>query len=56
MRLPNKWSTGVRRDFRPAPKLGQQSIEILREIGCSDAEIEDMVATGATLDGRIAGS
>jgi crotonobetainyl-CoA:carnitine CoA-transferase CaiB-like acyl-CoA transferase len=53
MRLPNKWSTGVRREWNPAPKLGQHSVEILREIGCSDAEIETMVAAGATVDGRI---
>jgi crotonobetainyl-CoA:carnitine CoA-transferase CaiB-like acyl-CoA transferase len=53
MRLPNKWSTGVRRDWNPAPKLGQQSVEILREIGCAEAEIEAMIASGATLDGRI---
>jgi len=53
MRLPNKWSTGVRQEWNPAPKLGQHSVEILREIGCSDAEIEAMVAAGTTLDGRI---
>ena len=53
MRLPNKWSSGVRREWNPAPKLGQQSVEILREIGCTEAEIEAMIAAGATLDGRI---
>jgi crotonobetainyl-CoA:carnitine CoA-transferase CaiB-like acyl-CoA transferase len=53
MRLPNQWSTGVREGWSPAPKLGQQSVEILREIGCTDAEIEAMIAAGATLDGRL---
>ncbi len=53
MRPPNKWSSGVRREWNPAPKLGQQSVEILREIGCTDAEIDAMVASGVTLDGRI---
>lgn len=53
MRLPNKWSTGTRRGWTPAPKLGQHSVEILREAGYDAAAIEAMVASGATLDGRI---
>lgn len=52
MRLPNKLSGGVRRDFRPAPKTGEHSIEILREAGYDDAAIEAMVASSATVDGR----
>lgn len=52
MRLPNKWSCGARREWNPPPKLGQQSVEILREIGCSDADIDAMIAHGATIDGR----
>lgn len=54
MRLPNKWSCGTRREWSPAPKLGQQSVDILRELGYSDGDIERMIADGATLDGRIA--
>ena len=53
MRLPNKWSTGVRREWNPAPKLGQHSVEILREIGYGDADIDAMVAGGVTMDGRL---
>ena len=34
------------------PKLGEQSVEVLREAGLADAEIEAMVASGATRDGR----
>ncbi|HSN40799.1 MAG TPA: CoA transferase [Burkholderiales bacterium] len=56
MRLPNKWSCGARREWNPPPKLGQQSVEILREIGCSDADIDAMIAHGATIDGRQAKS
>ena len=51
--LPNKLSGGVRRDFKPAPKIGQHSLEILREIGYSDDEIGRMVEAKATLDGRV---
>jgi crotonobetainyl-CoA:carnitine CoA-transferase CaiB-like acyl-CoA transferase len=53
MRLPNKWSSGVRREWNPAPKLGQNSVEILREAGYDAAAIEAMIASGATVDGRI---
>ena len=53
MRLPNKWSSGVRREWSPAPKLGQNSVEILREAGYDDAAIDSMVASGVTLDGRL---
>jgi crotonobetainyl-CoA:carnitine CoA-transferase CaiB-like acyl-CoA transferase len=54
MRLPNKWSSGARREWNPAPKLGQHSVEILREAGYAEAEIGQMLETGATVDGRIA--
>ena len=55
MRLPNQWSCGTRREWTPAPKLGQNSVEILREAGYSDAEIEQLIAAGTTLDGRLGG-
>jgi len=53
MRSPNRWSSGVRREWNPAPKLGQQSVEILREAGYSDTDIDAMIAAGVTVDGRI---
>ena len=54
MRLPNHWSTGTRSDFRPASKLGQDSVDVLREAGFNEAEIAQMIESRATLDGRLA--
>lgn len=53
MRLPNKWSCGTRREWNPAPKLGQHSVEILREAGYSADEIDTLVSSGITLDGQL---
>ena len=53
MCLPNRWSCGTRGNWTPAPKLGEQSVEILREAGYASAEIERMIADGTTLDGRV---
>ena len=52
IKLPNKLSGGVRRDFRAAPKIGEHSVEVLREAGYDDAAIDAMLASRATLDGR----
>lgn len=53
MRLPNKTSFSARREFKPAPKLGQQSVEVLRDAGLSEAQIEALVASGGVIDGRL---
>jgi crotonobetainyl-CoA:carnitine CoA-transferase CaiB-like acyl-CoA transferase len=53
MKLPNKLSGGARRDFMPAPKTGQHSVEILRETGYTQTEIDQLLADGVTVDGRI---
>jgi len=37
---------------RHAPRLGEQSLEILREAGYDDAAIQALIDTQATLDGR----
>ena len=51
--LPNKLSRGARRDFIPAPKLGQHSVEILQEVGYGADAIAAMVAEKVTTDGRL---
>jgi crotonobetainyl-CoA:carnitine CoA-transferase CaiB-like acyl-CoA transferase len=51
MKLPNKLSRGARKDFRHAPKIGQQSVEILHEAGFSDEDIVGLIQSGATVDG-----
>jgi crotonobetainyl-CoA:carnitine CoA-transferase CaiB-like acyl-CoA transferase len=53
MNLPNKLSSGARRDFTPAPKIGQHSVEILRELGYADEDIDRLVADKVTLDGSL---
>jgi crotonobetainyl-CoA:carnitine CoA-transferase CaiB-like acyl-CoA transferase len=52
--FPNKFSAGAREDFRPAPLMGGDSVEILREIGYRDAEIDALVRAQVTIDGRQA--
>lgn len=53
MRLPNKWSCGVRKEWIPAPKLGQDSVDILHEVGYRDEEIAALIEQGVTVDGRL---
>ena len=55
MRLPNKLGGGARRDFRPAPKIGQHSVEILGELGYAADEIDRLISDQVTLDGRLRG-
>lgn len=56
MKLPNTLSRGARKDFRAAPKIGQQSVEILREAGFTDADIAALIQSGATVDGSSGSS
>ena len=53
MRLPNKTSFSPRRELMGAPKLGQHSVEVLRDAGLGDAEIQALVGNGVVIDGRI---
>ena len=53
MALPNKSTAGSRTDFMPAPKVGQHTVEVLREAGYDQAAIDAMVAAGIAVDGRL---
>lgn len=48
MAIPSRWSDTQPSVRRRAPRLGEQSVEILREAGFDDAEIAAMLAAGAT--------
>jgi crotonobetainyl-CoA:carnitine CoA-transferase CaiB-like acyl-CoA transferase len=50
--FPNRFSAGGRENFRPAPLMGGDSIEILREIGYRNEEIDELVRSRVTVDGR----
>jgi crotonobetainyl-CoA:carnitine CoA-transferase CaiB-like acyl-CoA transferase len=47
LRPANEVSSGHRQEWLPAPKLGQHTIEILKEAGLSLEEIEEMIAQGS---------
>lgn len=51
MALPNKMAATARRDYLPPPKIGQHSVELLKELGYDDAEIAGLIAGGVTRDG-----
>jgi crotonobetainyl-CoA:carnitine CoA-transferase CaiB-like acyl-CoA transferase len=53
MMQPNKLSEGDRIDFRPAPKIGQHSVEILRELGYTQSEIDTLISSKTTTDGHV---
>jgi len=53
MRLPNKTSFKARSEFMGAPKLGQHSVDVLRDAGLDEAEITALSASGAIIDGRL---
>ena len=50
--IPSRWSESRPSVDRPPPRLGEHSVEVLREAGLTPAEIEGLIAEGATVDGR----
>jgi crotonobetainyl-CoA:carnitine CoA-transferase CaiB-like acyl-CoA transferase len=51
--VPNRWSDATRTDYRPPPKIGQHSVEILQEIGYSADQVDALVERAVIVDGRI---
>lgn len=52
MRPSTRWSTADVSIRRPAPRIGEQSVEVLTEAGFSAADVDEMLASGVTVDGR----
>ena len=48
MTAPGKWSASPPEALRPAPRLGEHSVAILREAGYADADINAMIAARVT--------
>ena len=48
MAAPGTWSESPPDGLRPAPRLGEHSVGILREASYADAEIDAMIASRVT--------
>ena len=51
MQFPNRFSAGGRKDYRPPPVLGGDSVAILREIGYGSDDIDELISSKVTIDG-----
>jgi len=49
MSVPGLWSESKPERVRPAPRLGEHSVEILREAGYNESEIKALIASHVTL-------
>ena len=54
MSVPSVWSLSQPEASRHAPRLGEHSVEVLRESGMSEDRIKRLVQGGATYDGSTA--
>ncbi len=51
MRLPMRFSASPLMNRRPTPRVGEHTVELLREAGLSVAEIDTLIADGVVSDG-----
>lgn len=54
--MPVRFSRTPSELTRHAPRLGEQSVEVLREAGHGDAEIETMIREGVTVGETTSGA
>jgi crotonobetainyl-CoA:carnitine CoA-transferase CaiB-like acyl-CoA transferase len=50
--IPSQWGESRPSITRHPPRLGEHSVEVLREAGLNDREIDALKSDGATVDGR----
>ena len=50
--LPVRFSDTAISPERLQPRLGEHSLDVLREAGLSENEIKSLLASGATVDGK----
>jgi crotonobetainyl-CoA:carnitine CoA-transferase CaiB-like acyl-CoA transferase len=49
--IPSRWSRSSLRVTRHPPRIGEHSVEVLREAGFSTGDIAQLIAEGAVIDG-----
>jgi crotonobetainyl-CoA:carnitine CoA-transferase CaiB-like acyl-CoA transferase len=50
--LPSKWSATQPPDPAPAPRLGEHTVDVLREAGFDPSEIDSLAAAGIVTCGK----
>ena len=56
MGIPQHWSESQPEITHHAPRLGEQTIELLNEYGFNRSEIERLIAEGAAIRAQATGS